>query len=194
MPSPVGAVETPARRIRGATALGCDGTRYARRAPSPVAHGERTVPPPPPSGTSCPAPSVRAARRSLVRVALRTVRRPRDIRVSLAAHNSTAGWVVYELGAAQRIQLTQLPPLEAAELLALEDATRVVHPANRSLIALGLERCVSSGHARGHQRRHRALWNGDHAELSASRARQACRTSRLWRRWRWAGRRTGPPS
>ena len=87
---------------------------------------------------------------------------------SLLSH-STAGRIVHELGAAKRVQLTQLTRLEAAELLALEDATRVVHPANRSLIALGLERCVPSRHAGGRQRWYRALWDGDHAKAGLPR-------------------------
>ena len=96
---------------------------------------------------------------------------------SLASH-STAGRIVHELGAAQCVQLTQLACLEAAELLALEDATRVVHPTNRSLIALGLERCVPSRHASGRQRRHRALWDGDHAKAGLLRV-----AATLWSRW-----------
>jgi hypothetical protein len=200
MSSPVGAVETPARRICGAIALGCNGT-HSKSARPRLVRGRRTkqYPRPPPPALSDPRGKLPCAfdthsMQMLARVAPgRTVRRPWDVRVSLATHSSTPGRIVYELGAAQRVQLTQLPPLQAAELLALEDAARVVHPANRSLIALGLKRRVPSGHAGGHQRRHRTLWNGDHARNCPSGVRGRRVARGAW--WRRLGLPpTGPPS
>ena len=66
MSRPVGAVETPARRICGAAALGARVMWKVRHTRGRYAHCVRTVTVPPPQ-----PPLVGPARRSLVRVALR---------------------------------------------------------------------------------------------------------------------------